>query len=93
MLKFIKTHTEAIVIAAIFVAVIALFCLWLAIIYYEQMAWETFQETHHCRKVSSIQGSTVVGMGTGSNGGVVMTVGSTPEQTGWLCDDGVTYYR
>ena len=51
--------------------------------------WEKFKVEHKCKIVSK-QNSTV-GTGIGSNGQVITTVES--GKTGWLCDDGITYYR
>lgn len=63
----------------------------------EQERWEEFSAAHACKKVSEISGSTQTGVGVGmtANGqmGTVVTTTSTPSKTGWLCEDGVTYWR
>lgn len=56
---------------------------------HEAQIWETFKQEQHCRVVSSSTPTTTTGFDTSGNF-VVMT---TPGKTGWLCDDGVTYYR
>ena len=43
--------------------------------------WEHFKKIHNCRKI-------------GETSGTVDSAGRyTPGQEGWLCDDGVTYWR
>lgn len=57
---------------------------------YEQgRQWNLFRVEHHCKKVGET-GSTV-GTGISTSGKVVTTV--NPGQTGWLCNDGITYWR
>lgn len=63
----------------------------------EQEQWEEFAASHACKKVGVISGTTQTGVGVGtmSNGqtGTIVTTSTTPSKTGWLCDDGVTYWR
>lgn len=40
-----------------------------------------------------MSGSTFNTVGVGSNGGVSVGIGSTPDKTGYQCNDGVTYWR
>ncbi len=58
---------------------------------YEQ--WLTFRDVHHCRIVAHVDGSTFTTIGTDAKGNVSTGVGSTSAKDGWLCDDGVTYYK
>ena len=63
----------------------------------EQEQWDAFAAANACKKVGEMSGSTQTGVGFGvtANGqiGTVVTTTSTPRKTGWLCDDGVTYWR
>jgi hypothetical protein len=61
----------------------------------EAQKWNQFKQEHNCQVVSKISGSTSTGLAPviGGNGGVAMVSTYTPGKTGWLCDDGVTYYR
>lgn len=63
----------------------------------EAKQWDAFSVAHSCKKVGHVTGSvqTGVGYGIAGNGqfGAVVTTSSTPDKTGWLCDDGVTYWR
>lgn len=51
--------------------------------------WNEFRELHECKVVSRESSSTALGV-SGSGNAVVMSV---PGKTGWLCNDGITYYR
>lgn len=64
---------------------------WLAI--QESERWNEFKIEHHCRVVSHISSSMFNTFGIDSKGNPVIGIGSTPEKTGWLCDDGVIYYK
>jgi hypothetical protein len=55
--------------------------------------WQAFAAAHDCKKVARIRGDVFNTFGTGSKGNMTVGVGSTPDKTGWLCNDGVTYYR
>lgn len=63
----------------------------------EAEEWEAFSAAHACKKVGYMSGSTQTGVGFGVTGGgqmgSVVTTSSAPSRTGWLCDDGVTYWR
>lgn len=49
----------------------------------DRARWEQFKRDHACRVVAKKDGQFV----SGGNGG-----GYISAQTGWLCDDGVTYF-
>lgn len=68
-----------------------LLCVWLFSL--EAAQWNTFKEEHHCKQVSHVDSTFFNTLGLSSNGGVSVGVGSTDSKTGWLCDDGITYYR
>lgn len=51
--------------------------------------WERFKIEHKCKIVS--KSASTIGTGFSSNGQVITTVES--GKTGWLCDDGITYYK
>jgi hypothetical protein len=63
----------------------------------ENREWERYSEAHACKVVAKVSGSTGTGIGTtvGSGGkvGVGPVVVSVAGKTGWLCDDGITYWR
>lgn len=63
----------------------------------EQRQWDAFAEAHHCKVVGHSKGHTTTGVGFGitasGQSGTVITTSTTPDTTGYLCDDGVTYWR
>lgn len=63
----------------------------------EAEEWAAFSVAHACKKVGHISGISQTGVGFGMTAsgqmGTVVTTSSTPSKTGWLCDDGVTYWR
>ncbi|CAH0352825.1 hypothetical protein [Aquabacterium sp. CECT 9606] len=64
----------------------------LGFVYYQDQQWEAFKRAHECKVVARVSGDVV--NTTGFVGGrVVVGIGSTPDKTGWLCSDGVVYYR
>lgn len=75
-------------LVVIIVAIIGL-CAWAAI--HDTNEWKQFSIAHHCRVVGQMDGSTAVGPSIGGKGGV--SVVYVPGKTGWLCDDGITYWR
>lgn len=63
------------------------------LVYQEHKAWERFRVEQNCRVVAKISGSTAVGPTITGNGNVGVTTIAVPGKTGWLCDDGITYFR
>jgi len=61
----------------------------------EEAAWELFAVEHECRIVAHKQGETNIGVGPtfGSGGGTTIITTSSSDQSAWLCDDGITYWR
>jgi hypothetical protein len=63
----------------------------------EAKEWEVFSVAHACKKVGHISGGAQTGVGfgmtTSGQMGTVVTTSSTPSKTGWLCNDGATYWR
>lgn len=66
-------------------------------VWIENARWRAFLEAHACKLVGKMSGGAQTGFGVGvtANGqvGTVITTINTPSKTGWLCDDGVTYWR
>lgn len=56
--------------------------------------WEKFREQHHCKVVGEQAEYPTVGTGINpSNGLPIVVVGVAGGQTGYLCDNGITYWR
>lgn len=60
-------------------------------------AWEAFKVEHRCKITDKMAGDVDVNVGLALNTSgelsQVVTVDDTPAKTGWLCDDGVTYWK
>lgn len=54
----------------------------------EAREWAAFSTQHKCRKVGETQART-----SPVYGGKQVQFASVPGQIGWLCDDGITYWR
>lgn len=85
--------TDDLSIAALLAAFILLCALFFALIYYEVQEWEEFKVAHKCKVVAKVKGEVFNTVGVDVKGNVSVGVGSTSDKVGWLCDDGVTYYR
>jgi hypothetical protein len=59
----------------------------------EEKQWMAFSQAHHCKLVSHSEGSSAVTVGVGSSGKTVIGNTYIDGKDGFLCDDGVTYYR
>lgn len=62
----------------------------------QRAEWEAYKEANRCTKVGHMTGDTHVGIATTTVNGQVSVspvVTTTPDKTGWLCEDGVTYWR
>ena len=57
----------------------------------EARLWEEFRVQQDCKIVGRQAPSTFVAPQIGGKGGV--SIGAIPERVGWLCRDGVTYWR
>lgn len=84
-------------IGLILAAVIVLVIVAVKLSAQESRQWAAFSEANHCKVVERRKGTstTTTGMAIGSGGRVtpVVATSSTPSQTAYLCDDGVTYWR
>lgn len=56
---------------------------------HEIKKWDEFTIAHHCKIVSHTSGD--VFNTIDANGKI--GIGITDSKTGWLCDDGITYYK
>jgi hypothetical protein len=63
----------------------------------EAEQWAAFSAANNCRVVERTRATTETGIGHGltpsGNMGFVVTTSTTPARAGYLCDDGVVYWR
>ncbi len=74
-------------------AIVALFGI---IIYADIQAtkeWEAFKINHECKITAHVDGDVFNTFSVDSKGSPVIGIGSTPDKTGWTCNDGITYYK
>lgn len=55
--------------------------------------WQEFKATHECKIVGQKEGQTSTGFAATASGNGAIVTTTTPGQTGWLCSDGITYWR
>ena len=55
--------------------------------------WDAFASLHNCKLVATVQGEIFNTYGYDMRGNFSVGVGNTSSKKGYLCDDGVTYYR
>ncbi len=81
--------------ALIAVAIVAIVAVAIVGTIQSEKKWNAFRAAHACKVVGQMDGSTSTGVGPnmGGSGGVSVVLVSNPGKTGWLCDDGVTYWR
>jgi hypothetical protein len=83
------TLGEVLVCAAILACIVGLVFAGVA----NERKWKQFAKEHECKKVAHIQGDVFNTFGTDSKGNMTIGIGTTNAKTGWLCNDGMTYYR
>ena len=59
----------------------------------EQTEWAAFLKAHDCKIISHDAGSMQQGIWFGATGQPGVLVMPERAKTGWLCNDGVTYWR
>jgi len=59
----------------------------------EDKKWQKFKEDNQCKVVAHINGDVFNTYGIDSKGQMTVGIGSTSDKTGYLCNDGITYYR
>jgi hypothetical protein len=61
----------------------------------ERENWQVFAQQHDCKVTGKKASSSSTGVAPiiGGNGGIAITTSTIPAQTGWLCDDGITYWN
>lgn len=49
--------------------------------------------TEHCKVIEKREGATTTGVGVSLKGQAGVFIGGEPDQTGYLCDDGIAYWK
>lgn len=74
-------------------AIVALFSFFIYAMIAENNAWQAFKIAHECKQIGHMKGDIFNTVGVGANGQVSVGIGSTPDKTGWSCNNGMTYWR
>lgn len=61
--------------------------------WYTGTEWDKFAEEHECKVVGKQSGSVSTGVGVTSSGSVATVTTYESPKTGYLCNDGITYWR
>lgn len=85
-----EDYKELIIGVAVIVAILAVSFYFF---YQDEKAWQQFAATHDCKVVGKVSSSTAPGGGFDSKGNYLPTTITIPAKTGYLCNDGVTYWR
>lgn len=98
MKKYMPSNRYEVILlsAGVLLPIALIIILLVVMIYISEEAdkkWAAFSAEHNCKVVAKISGSTFNTYSVNPQGQMQVGVGSTPDKTGWLCDDGVTYYR
>ena len=87
-----KTKRALFIFACLLMVPVLIYAVWVS-----KNKWETFKAEHNCRIVDKLDGSTGTGVGItfSPNGGTGIgpVITSNPAKVGWLCDDGITYWK
>lgn len=75
------------------VAIAALLTIAVVAMNHEHAEWMRFRDAHRCRVAGKMDGDVLVGSGISSSGKAVMTTSFVSAKEGWLCDDGITYWK
>jgi hypothetical protein len=73
--------------------VLAMFGGLVALMVADDNQWQAYKAAHACKVVAHVTGDVFSTVAPTSNGGIAVGVGTTSGKTGWLCDDGITYFR
>ncbi|ENF8039183.1 hypothetical protein ABR165_003168 [Klebsiella pneumoniae] len=58
----------------------------------KEQDWRDFA-AEHCKVIEKREGATTTGVGVSLKGQAGVFIGGEPDQTGYLCDDGITYWK
>lgn len=59
---------------------------------HKEQEWRDWA-TEHCKVIEKREGATTTGVGVSLKGQAGVFIGGEPDQTGYLCDDGITYWK
>jgi hypothetical protein len=78
---------------AVIGGIIALIILLICAAIKNEKDWKQFKIDHQCKITAHVDGDVFNTFSVDSKGSPVVGIGSTPDKTGWTCNNGITYYK
>lgn len=89
----LRKNMDKIVFVVVSVLLVFLTSLYIVMDKAEKKEWESFAKNHDCKIVSKEKGVTSLSPIMSNNGSMLFMVSKDHDKTGYLCNDGITYYR
>ncbi|HBV4961717.1 TPA: hypothetical protein MDZ62_005212 [Klebsiella pneumoniae] len=90
--SLLTTFASGLVGIALLVGVMSVLVALVLASYQKEQEWRDWA-TEHCKVIEKREGATTTGVGVSLKGQAGVFIGGEPDQTGYLCDDGVTYWK
>ncbi|WP_439223109.1 hypothetical protein [Klebsiella pneumoniae] len=90
--SLLTTFASGLVGIAVLVGVMSVLVALVLASYQKKQEWRDWA-TEHCKVIEKREGATTTGVGVSLKGQAGVFIGGEPDQTGYLCDDGITYWK
>lgn len=90
--SLLTTFASGLVGIAVLVGVMSVLVALVLASYQKEQEWRDWA-TEHCKVIEKREGATTTGVGVSLKGQAGVFIGGEPDQTGYLCDDGITYWK
>lgn len=90
--SLLSTFASGLVGIAVLVGVVSVLVALVLASYQKEQEWRDWA-TEHCKVIEKREGATTTGVGVSLKGQAGVFIGGEPDQTGYLCDDGITYWK
>lgn len=90
--SLLTTFASGLVGIAVLVGVMSVLVALVLASYQKEQEWRDWA-TEHCKVIEKREGTTTTGVGVSLKGQAGVFIGGEPDQTGYLCDDGITYWK
>lgn len=90
--SLLSTFASGLVGIAVLVGVVSVLVALVLASYQKEQEWRDWA-TEHCKVIEKREGASTTGVGVSLKGQAGVFIGGEPDQTGYLCDDGITYWK
>lgn len=90
--SLLTTFASGLAGVALLGGVISVLVVWVLASDQKEQVWRDWA-TEHCKVIEKREGATTTGVGVSLKGQAGVFIGGEPDQTGYLCDDGITYWK